>query len=228
MSGRKDTTTTMAGALADRMLDEILNSELKEGDLFMTGDQVTERYAVSRTVAREALSQLQALGVLKGRQKKGVLVARPDPVRLSERWVPLYCRRENREDFNTLAQLRYVLELGAVDLAVARATAEQAERLGELAREFDNIAAEHGHSAEADKVDLAFHTVVLEMTGNPLLAGMHRVLSQYFCASAEFDPKPSASKAIQEHHMIAEAFRRRDVESVRTLLRIHMEDNVRG
>jgi GntR family transcriptional regulator, transcriptional repressor for pyruvate dehydrogenase complex len=223
MDVHEPNSETLANTVAERIHDDIIASELQEGDLFMTGDQVAERYSVSRSIAREALSQLRALGVLKSRQRKGLLVARPDPVKLSARLVPLYCRGVNRRDFKILAQLRYALEVGTVDLAVPNGSPEQVGRLAELAGEFEGVASVFGHSVEADRLDLAFHTVILEMTGNPLIAGMHRVLSDYFHASTVFDPCKDASKAVREHHMIAEAFRRGDREMVRTLLRSHLE-----
>ena len=218
-------TNTMANALADRIHADIAASELQEDELFMTGDQLVEHYEVSRSVARDAVSQLRALGVLKSRQRKGLLVGRPDPVRLMERWVPFYGRGCEGKELVGLAQLRYVLELGAVDLAVSKASDSQIRRLRELACEFESIASRFGHNEDADRVDLAYHTLILDMTGNELIAGMHRVLSDYFIASSTVAPMPreDAVTAVRTHHMIAEAMERRDGEIVRALLRSHLE-----
>lgn len=71
---------TLSTTVANRIHSDSLSSKLSEGDLFMTSDQIEERYEVSRTVAREAVSQLHALGVVTRRRRKGVLVAQPDPV----------------------------------------------------------------------------------------------------------------------------------------------------
>ncbi len=213
---------TLSTTVANRIHADILASKLVEGDLFMTSDQIEERYEVSRTVAREAVSQLQALGVVTSRRRKGVLVAQPDPVKLSARWVPMFGRVAGAKGFHLLAQWRYVIELGAVDLAMTHATDGQVRRLVVLADEFDAVAAQHGHNAEADRIDMAFHGVILEMTGNPLIAGMHQVLADYFQFSAIYNHPPHARKAIREHHTIAEAFQRRDLETVRSILRSHL------
>ncbi|MBX7259257.1 MAG: FCD domain-containing protein [Candidatus Hydrogenedentes bacterium] len=219
-------TDTLANSIAAQIHSDIIRSGLQEGDLFMTGDQVVERYGVSRTIAREALSQLRAIGVLKSRQRKGLLVARPDPVRLTEQWVPLYCRSENRSDFITLAQLRYTLEIGSADLAATHCTDEEIDHLALHARQFEAVAGKEGHSQSADRHDLAFHAHILQMTGNPLIEGFHRVLSHYFAASTLFDKPRDATKAIREHFMIVEAFRKRDVEMTRALLRAHLGDTI--
>jgi GntR family transcriptional regulator, transcriptional repressor for pyruvate dehydrogenase complex len=224
MTRHEPNSRTQASALAERIHADVLESDLQEDDFFMTGDQVEKHYAVSRSIAREALSQLRALGVLKSRQRKGLLVGRPDPVQLMSRWVPFYGRGAKREELTRLAQLRYVLELGAVDLAVPNASPEQIHKLEALAEKFERIAAKHGHNEEADQIDLAYHSLILEMTGNPLIVGMHRVLADYFLASTQVEPRPGEDsvKAIRDHHMLVEAMGRRDVELVRTLLRAHL------
>ena len=217
---------TLANSVAERIYSDILSAGLREGDFFMTGDAVAERYGVSRTVAREALGQLRGLGVLKSRQKRGLLVARPDPVKLASHWVPLYCPASDPSAFRTLAQLRYALELGAVDLAISHAPEEAIARLAVTAAEFDRLASRGGHTHEADVVDLMFHKLILEMTGNPLIAGMHRVLSDYFHASAMLDPLEDASKAIRDHYMVVDALRARDRDLTRALLRAHLERTI--
>ncbi|HXJ61329.1 MAG TPA: FCD domain-containing protein [Verrucomicrobiae bacterium] len=51
---------------------------------------------------------------------------------------------------------------------------------------------------------------------------MHRVVADYFHASKQFNTPPDASKAIREHHTIAEAFAREDLETARSILRAHL------
>lgn len=224
MSKREPNTNTLANVIADRMHADIVASELQEDDFFMTGDQVERHYGVSRSIAREALGQLRALGVLKSRQRKGLLVGRPDPVKLMSQWVPFYGRGAQGNELSRLAELRFVLEMGAVDLAVTHATEEQIQRAAKLAEEFEAIASKSGHNEKSDQIDLAFHSLILEMTGNPLIAGMHRVLADYFLASTLEAPKPEedAVSSIRAHHTIAEAFARRDAEMVRSILRSHL------
>lgn len=223
MAMKEQNPNTLADNVAGRILADITSSKLQEGDLFMTGDQVGEHYSVSRSVAREAISRLQALGVIESRQRKGLLIARPDPVHLTQQWLPMYCRTSDLESLRMLAQFRYALEVGAVDLAIANATDEQMDLLEERVQDFETLASRTGHTPEADGRDLALHMVVLEMTGNALIAGMHRVLSDYFHASTQLPPMTDASKAIREHHIIVEAFRRRDAETARAMLRAHLQ-----
>ena len=214
---------TLANSLAERIHRDTIDRNLQEGDFFMTVDQVGSHYEVSRTIAREAVSQLRALGILQSRQRTGLLVGRPDPVDLMARCIPFYGRGSEGDEVFRLLQLRYALETGAVDLAVSTAHDDQVSQLHDYSQEFDAVASVEGHSSEADRIDLAFHRLVLEMTANPLISGMHRVLSEYFHASTQLEQPPDAGKAIREHYMIADAFARRDAETARTVLRCHLE-----
>ena len=95
----------------------------------------------------------------------------------------MFGRVAGEKGFHLLAQWRYVIKLGAVDLAVIHATDDQIKRLVVLADEFDTVAAKHGHDTEADRIDMAYHGLTLKMTGNPMVVGMHhgpdRLLSDF-------------------------------------------------
>jgi len=66
-----------AQKLARVVRRRIQRLQLPDGAFFMTEAQLATRYRVSRTVAREAVSQLKALGLLESRKRKGL----PAPIR---------------------------------------------------------------------------------------------------------------------------------------------------
>jgi len=226
MSNTEPNTNTLANNLADQIRMDIEQQDLAEGTLFMTGDEVAARYGVSRGIAREAISQLRALGMLKSRQGKGLLIGRSDLVGLFERGLPFYGNMP--EDVHVLAQLRYVLEIGSVDLAVTNGSEAQIRELGELAQEYQRQAAQSVPGERGlDTVEYAFHSLILKMTGNPIVHGMHTVLSEYFEKSIARNPRPSFTDPgigewAWEHAAIASGFRDRDREATRAYLRRHL------
>jgi len=225
-------TDTLANQLADQILDDIMAAELKEGELFMTVQEITQRYDVSHTIAREAIGKLSALGILKGRQRVGLVIDRPDPVDLMSRWLPFYARPPGSGDLKTLAQLRYILELGSIDFAVANASQEQIQHLLDLAERYADVIGRFGKNEGADQielecqVELEYHSLLLSMTGNMLIAGMHRVLSDYFQVAVKSSPhwREGLQSAVWEHRAIADAIARKDIELARSLLRRHLEN----
>jgi DNA-binding FadR family transcriptional regulator len=219
MRSDAEQTTTLARDLADRVLRRIQQSDLGEGAFFMTESDLAQEYAVSRTVAREAVGRLKALGILEGRKRKGLVVRRPDPLRLLECSLPSMLA--SQEDIAELAMLRRVLELGAIDLAVQNATDEQIERLGELASEFEQAVRRRAVDSVRE-LDIAFHALILQMTGSKLVAGMQAILLQFFETAygrTAYD-QADAERMIWEHEETASAIRDRDANRARTMLQL--------
>jgi DNA-binding FadR family transcriptional regulator len=71
------TQDTLANDLANRLRQRIQSAQFRDGDFFMTENQLAEEYAVSRSIVREAVSRLRALGMSESRKRKGLIVRRP-------------------------------------------------------------------------------------------------------------------------------------------------------
>ena len=61
--------------IADRLRADLLSGNIPEGES-LTEQELSERFAVSRTPVREALQQLTYEGLLEGRRFAGVRVTR--------------------------------------------------------------------------------------------------------------------------------------------------------
>jgi len=188
----------------------------------MTEAELAEEYGVSRTVAREAVGRLAAIGLLEGRKRKGLVVRRPDPLRLLELGLPSLF--DSPQDVFELAMLRYVLEMGAVEPAVRNGTDDQVRRLSELADEMEE-AIHNGTSERVVEIDIAFHSVLLEMTGSTLVAGMQRVLVRFFASSREAASNEATdNRVIWEHQELAAAIRDRDANQARAMLHLQARE----
>ena len=212
---------TQSVDLADRLRERIQSSGLADGELFMTEAELAEEYGVSRTVAREAVGRLAAIGLLEGRKRKGLVVRRPDPLRLLELGLPSLF--DSQRDISELAMLRYVLEMGAVEPAVRNATDDQVHRLSELANEME-VEIRNGRNARLTEVDVAFHSVLLEMTGSTLVAGMQRVLVRFFSSRDAVPDEATEKRVVWEHQELAAAIRDRDANQARAMLHLQARE----
>jgi GntR family transcriptional repressor for pyruvate dehydrogenase complex len=217
-------SVTRAHELADELRQEIIDRQLEEGDLFMTEAQVSEQYGVSRNITREAVSRLRAIGAIESLQAKGLMASRSDPVELFASSLPFYSR--NLADLRQLGRFRYTIEVGAVDLIVAHATNEQIDELQRCAERFDIASESDGSIDRINEADLAFHGQFLAGACDPLIAGMHKVLSDFFHAETQqglMTADPNRLKSIPwEHHAIVDALRHRDTEQCRAVVRQHL------
>ena len=95
MAADAQSTGTQAEGLAATLRREIQESPLEDGDFFMTESDLAETYGVSRTVAREAVGRLKSLGMLEGRKRKGLIIRRPDPLKLLTQTLPSLVSNED-------------------------------------------------------------------------------------------------------------------------------------
>lgn len=208
--------------LAERIRQYIEEAKLPDGELFMTEAEVAEQFEVSRAVAHEAVGRLRAIGLLEGRQRKGLIVRRPDPVGLFSSSLPFLAKSE--QDVSELSRLRYVLEVGAIELAVKNATKTQITQLMDLADQMKTIGNGKLEADRAKDLDFTFHSLLLEMTGSSIIAGMQRVLVDFFRNIADrVHPDATGTERIAwEHIELAAAIRDRDIERARALIRMQL------
>ncbi|EDL62161.1 FadR/GntR family transcriptional regulator [Gimesia maris] len=219
MSAEINYQITQSDDLAERIRERIQSERLADGAFFMTESDLAEEYQVSRTVAREAVSRLTAIGLLEGRKRIGLIVRRPDPLRLLQLGLPSLF--DSEQDVSELSMLRYVVEMGAVDLAIRNGSDEQCQQLCELAGEL--AAAIRSDQAERiAELDITFHSLLLQMTSSKLIAGMQRVLVNFFqSVYQEYQSdETTGERMIWEHQELAVAIRDRDSNRARTMMQM--------
>lgn len=216
------TATSAMDRLVEAVRRELLAAELAEGELFMTEEALCRRHGVTRGVAREAISRLQALGVLRGRQRKGLVMGRPHPARLLGQCLPFMLQRE--PDVRQLAHFRYVLETGAIELAALYATPDQIAQMMALVADWERYTRDGATVPEGFATDAAFHCLILTMAGVELLSHLHQVIVDYFAqtrwAAAAWPEHMDRHR--WQHRAIAEAIASHDVEQARAQLRLHI------
>ncbi len=219
MSAEINYQITQSDELAERIRERIQSERLADGAFFMTESDLAEEYQVSRTVAREAVRRLAAIGLLEGRKRIGLIVRRPDPLRLLQLGLPSLF--DSEQDVSELSMLRYVVEMGAVDLAIRNGSDEQCQQLCELAGEL--AAAIRSDQAERiAELDITFHSLLLQMTSSKLIAGMQRVLVNFFqSVYQEYQSdETTGERMIWEHQELAVAIRDRDSNRARTMMQM--------
>ena len=214
---------SLARSTVTRIMKLIDSSGLQPGEPFATESKLATDLGVSRQTVREAVRTLRALGYLRSRQNVGLIIGKPDPVGLFENALQGY--RFDTIEIHRLAELRFALEIGAVDLAIRRGTRELGERLEELAGEFDRAVVSGRPRQEQADVDLRFHRAILEATSNPVLAKLTTVLATFFerTVARPLAVSPPLPELVSwQHHAVARAFREGSAERARVHLSEHL------
>jgi len=76
-------TETMADIVELRLREFFKKKSFKPGDALPKEMELVEALGVSRNVVREALSRLRMLGLVETKKKRGMILARPDVLRVA-------------------------------------------------------------------------------------------------------------------------------------------------
>ena len=208
--------------LADALTVSIRDGKLADGERLPTEGALVQRFGVSRTVVREALSRLKTIGLVESRQGSGAFVRR-DPA--GHRNALVLAPDGSIDAVIQMVELRRALEAEAAALAAARGTRDDVKRIKASLLALDNAAA-----AGSDGVaqDVAFHVAIATAARNPFLLATLSHLSQYLLDATSVTRANEATRAElgqqvrDEHAAIVKAIVDGDVSAARSAGALHM------
>ena len=195
-------STRTAERVAAAMIEEIKAAGWAVGQRVGSEAELMVRFAVSRSVIRQAISMLESQGVVRVRNGRGggVVVSEPK-ARPFARALELYLLARDVSGDDIL-EAKAEVELTCVRLATRRRTAESVERLRDAVAREQKTPRGRVRDIGADNV----HIVLAEMTGNPAL---HLFIEALSHLAASCVPQSRAAAAAHEtyeqHARIAEA-----------------------
>ncbi len=203
-----------------RILKHYIDTEhLVAGDRLPTEQRLADWLNVSRTVLREALNQLLGAGVLVRPSPRVLCVGEFDRGRL-----PADLAADDFDDraMRELAELRVIIELGAIEVTVHRASDEHLRDIEHWVVEGERRFAA---GEPLDITDARFHAALLRVLGNRTVDAFIPLIEEHLRQTLLSDPqrgKPDDYRVVLEHRQIFEAVARRDVEVARAGMLTHL------
>ncbi len=196
---------TVHESLVDELGRAIVDGVHAPGSRMLTVE-IAVRRGVSRSAAREAVRVLESFGLVWVRRKSGVEVRpRSDWNVYAPEVIAWRLAGPGRaEQLRELSQLRSVVEPLAAQLAAANATPEQKVDLVSLVVQMG----EEDHEADRDRyltADIRFHRLLLEASGNGMLAALGGTVEAVLRGRTAHDlmPHVADSDAVQWHRDVA-------------------------
>lgn len=211
-------------------VEEIVGGTLAPGDALPNEVSVAERFGISRGVARECLRALEERGLATVRHgSKTTVNARaewdlfhPDVIRAS-------LAGPGAEQLLTgYLECRRIIEIEAAGLAALRAAGENAAPLENKYADMEAaLALKPARAQEAayHQADVAFHTTLVELTGNLTLHALVRRVDDALLAARYPLARPAyrRERALPEHRAILDAIRAGDADAARAAMRTHLD-----
>ena len=185
----------------------ILRGELKPGERLMEL-QLAAKLGVSRTPIREAIRMLEQEGLAITIPRKGAEVA-----------------KMTEKDMEDVLQIRCSLEDLAVRLSCENITQAELVELKEAMDQFEKMI-ESDNIVETAKADVNFHDVLYKASNNPkLLILLNNLREQMYRYRVEYLKDRSIySRLMEEHHMLYEALKEKDVEKASQITKKHLKN----
>ncbi|MDT1060872.1 FadR/GntR family transcriptional regulator [Paracoccus sp. CPCC 101403] len=187
---------------------------------------LTERYGVSRTVAREAFANLRADGLVESRKGAGVFV-----LDAPQRQAPFSGLSVDRiSSVIELLELRTVFEVEAAGFAAARRSASQLERIIEAHR---NVADRLRLGQPTRDADYDFHHTIAEATQNRRFPEFLQLIRSGIIPRGELQGAPAGARPRdynlhlqEEHGRIVDAIIQSDQQAARQCMAAHLRGSM--
>ncbi|MFT3956691.1 MAG: FadR/GntR family transcriptional regulator [Piscinibacter sp.] len=218
---------TLALGLVEALGERIRDGRLAPGDKLPTEAAVMAEFGVSRTVVREAISKLQAGGLVETRHGIGTFVVgvgdgsafRIEPQQLG-----------TLRDVIAVLELRIGIESEAAGLAAMRRSDANLAAMRAAVAAFA-AAVEEGRDAVA--ADFQFHSEIARATQNEHFAGLMATLGAQIIPRARLEPADAIDPQRQaylrrvnaEHESIVDAIAAQDAEAARAAMRTHLANS---
>jgi DNA-binding GntR family transcriptional regulator len=198
--------------LYEQLRGSILVGALQAGQV-LRQEELAKRFNVSRVPLREALSQLEADGLIESRPRRGYAVTALDPADIVE-----------------VFELRMVIEEHAGRIAALTRTNEDIAEVERLVLAMEQLdPAIPDYRSRWTLLNYEFHLRIIESTRRKRLsriAGTLRSTAEPY-VSIEINLTGNAEGAAHEHREMLEALRAGDAEGLAELSRQHVQSTAR-
>ncbi|MGN6702538.1 MAG: FadR/GntR family transcriptional regulator [Burkholderiaceae bacterium] len=209
------------------LTDMIRGGALRPGDKLPTETANIAAQGVSRTVVREAISSLQAAGLVETRHGIGTFV-REAPKKADFHIDPATIT--TIRELLSLLEFRISLETETAGLAAARRTPAQ---LADIRAALDNFRQNLERGGDTAGADFRFHSQIAAATGNRYFIDIINHLgvsviprTRVNTAQLSHDHQSSyLDRVHREHEDIYEAIARSDSEAARAAMRNHLTNS---
>lgn len=203
----------------------ISRGELKPGDRLMTERQLAEQFRVSRVTVRQALSVLQAMGLVESRIGNGTFAG---DARAPTVTVLASMLNPPRSSLLEQLELRRLIEPEVARLAADRATAAHIKQMARFITAQQRMMKEGRPFVDEDS---AFHLAIARSAGNDLVLRMMESIHELLRESREQSLRTQSgmARSLAGHRRIIDAIGRHDPKAAqKTMLRhlLEVESNI--
>ncbi|MBC7722355.1 MAG: FadR family transcriptional regulator [Pedobacter sp.] len=199
----------------------ITSGQLKPGDRLPAERLLAEKFGVGRGYIREAIMKLEFYGLIKTSPQSGTYVSGFSLKIMDSIFSDII--KFNKEDFNSLAEGRFLLESSSAHLAAMRRTDYDILEMQQALAEFDRKVSVNEDGVDDDMI---FHIRMASATKNSFIESMILILipdlirnihERNICNAID------TSNIVQQHHDILDAIILQDADAAEAAMKNHLK-----
>jgi GntR family transcriptional repressor for pyruvate dehydrogenase complex len=212
--------------VVEQIIDLIIEGKLKDGDRLPPERELCETFGVSRTVIREAISVLEAKGLLESQTGSGTYIRAIQSEDIANS-LSLYISSQSQTvSMLHFLEVRRIFEPEIAELAAERASKEDIAGLEAILSSMCSLVKNPAAFAEKD---LEFHVCLARASGNPLLEMLLEpftgiMLQFIFVGSSSPD---TAEEACGHHQAVLDAIKAGDGKRAAEAMADHLQQTER-
>ncbi len=212
----------VSSSVVDHLRAMLTGGQLGPGDRLPAERDLAEQLAVGRNSIREALRELEMLGLVEARRGAGTFVREADTSSLMAPFQTVISLSEAAVE--DVMEFRRAFEPEVAAMAATNADEGGIALLQQALRRFDDALAVETRPLAAD---IDFHEAVARCTGNPLVIAVQHALAQLFAemrtrlSDTSYQPD---NRVARGHQALFGAIVAGDADSARDVMRQHLDE----
>mgnify|MGYP001255153543 FL=1 len=200
----------------------IIQEKIKPGEKLPSENEFAERFQVSKTVVREALSVLRANGIIEKRSGAGTFLKDPNVNVIS---MKIASNLMDKDQLQQLMEFRLGIEVAAVRLAVRNASDEDIEA---MKRAHERLVHAYERGSIGIEEDFQFHLHIMKATKNIFYIHTFQSFADVFegglrLSKLQTAKLPHRKKEVNEEHFnIIKGLVERDEEQAALAMKHHL------
>lgn len=209
IKGNPITKISISESVLKRIVELIRNGDLKPGDKLPSIQLFSEKLQVGASSVREALKQLQVMGIITIKQGEGTFVSEKVGIDSLSSYIG-YLLDLKKPDILYLIEARKIIERGTVALAAERASEDEINKLSNIIQRMKEIV---NDPKEFAIENVNFHLTVAEASKNPILPIIFNSVYDLFMKEQQVVAKVLnlKSQSIEDHTNICKAIKNSNV-----------------
>jgi GntR family transcriptional repressor for pyruvate dehydrogenase complex len=212
--------------VVEQIIDLIIDGKLKDGDRLPPERELCQTFGVSRTVIREAISVLEAKGLLESQAGSGTYIRAIQSEDIANSWNLYISSQSQSVSMLHFLAVRRIFEPEIARLAARHASQEDIAALEALLSSMCSLADDPAVFAERD---LEFHLCLARASGNPLLEMLLEPLTgimlQFIFVGSSLPN--TAEEACAYHRAVLDAIKAGDGERAAAAMAAHLQQTER-